>query len=81
MIMKRIIEKGLVVEYKGKYWGKKEGEYDGWTTIEEAYIAKKKYVTKPEDFAPPSLERELKKGKLIEVKRTTVIAHEFKKAK
>jgi len=77
------IEEGVVVEYNGKYWGTEyedgNSRSEGWVLIDEAKISDPRFLTKPEDltYTGSHYISELKKGKLVKVKRITNITHLF----
>jgi hypothetical protein len=77
------LEQGVVIEYKGKYWGTvyEDGQCheDGWVKLEKAGIHDPRFLKKPEDTTyngSPDI-RELQKGRLIPIKRTIQITDEL----
>jgi len=78
------IEKGVVVEYAGKYWGLAYDDGNnksyGWVDIDNAQISDPRFLNKPEDltYSTDSIGiQELQKGKLINVTRVTTVTHIF----
>jgi hypothetical protein len=77
------IEKGVVVEYAGKYWGLAYDDGNnksyGWVDIDEAIISDSRFLTKPEEltYINSPFISELQKGKLINVIRVTTVTHIF----
>lgn len=77
--MKTVIVQGLVVEYKGLYWGviysgggHGEGEACGWGPIERAKITDPRYVKLTTDmtYEGSSDAFELRKGRFVSVIKT-----------
>lgn len=77
------IEKGVVVEYAGKYWGLAYDDGNnksyGWVDINNAQISDPRFLTKPEDltYTNSPYISELQKGKLVNVTRVITITHIF----
>jgi hypothetical protein len=78
------VEEGVVIEYKGKYWGTvyEDGQCreEGWVKLERAEIHDPKYCLKPEDTTyngSPDI-RVLQKARLVAIKRTIQITDELK---
>lgn len=77
------IEKGIVVEYNGKYWGTEyddgKSHSDNWVDIDNAKITDERFISKPEDltYKGSYQTKELQRGKLVKVVRVTTITHEF----
>jgi hypothetical protein len=73
------IEKGIMVMHNGMAWGcvYEDGHSTayGWMSPEDAPIHDAKYVSKPTDvtWRGSQYREELKKGKLVEVIRTTTV--------
>ena len=74
---KKLVETGCVVEYNGKFWGKKydddENEESGWVNIKKADLSIRGALKKPEDltYVHSIYFNELQKGRIINIRRTT----------
>ncbi len=75
--MTTIKQHGIVVEYRGKFWGTTfyDAEYTirEWTTIDKADMGDPEFCKSPQSFtyhgSPES--KELAKGRLVRVTKTT----------
>ena len=77
------VEEGVVIEYKGKYWGVvyEDGQVheDGWVKLEKAEIHDPRFLKKPEDATyngSPDI-KQLQKASLVPIKRTIQITDEL----
>ena len=76
-----VVEEGVVVAYKGKFWGETmklgimQEPVFGWTDIKKAFVDNPLTILKPEDMASDYNKEheteELKKGKLVKIQRFT----------
>ena len=73
----RVVEKGLVLELDGKFWGVtyRDGQCTchGWVDIKSASMSDPRYCHKPSDktyVGSPNIP-EMNKGKLVAIKRVT----------
>ncbi len=77
------IEDGVLIEYNGKYWGTvyKDGHSHarGWVDIDKSELHDGRFLIKPEEatYKGSHETKELQKGRIVKVRKTTTIRYEF----